>query len=291
MRAFQRLGVIALAVSLSVFTARSAASANPLLAERGVLASGDAALDDGSLYDQHRFSGMSGQQISIYLESSEFDPYLILLDPQGKRISENDDISRSNRNSRLLITLPATGLYTIIANSYEPGKRGTYSLEVNDTNGSIGRSGTRTAVSPAIAREMAAAAVPGNTPICDAAIVSTMNQLQRGRELDVLVDAIRLRSYFRDVPSKRPNGISMGLNGPAALSVMFSPQLLSYLSSELVQECSTVGAIFFDSTEAGFERVFGYLPSDRPETSVNEFPCAITSNQRRKPDWGNRMCL
>ena len=291
MRAFLRLGVIASSVILSLCVAGGGAIANPLLAERGVLTSGDDALDDGSLYDQHTFTGTSGQQISIYLESTDFDPYLILLDPQGKRISENDDISRSNRNSRLFITLPTTGTYTIIANSYEPGKRGTYSLEVNNTNGSIGQSNSRVAITPAIAREMAVAAVPGNNPVCDAAILTTMNQLQRDRDLDVLVDAILLRSYFRDVPSKRPNGISMGLNGPAALSVMFSPQLLNYLSSELVQDCTSVGAVFFDSAEAGFERVFGYLPSDNTEAAVGEFPCAITSNQRRKPDWGNRMCL
>ncbi|MFK8185074.1 MAG: PPC domain-containing protein [Phormidesmis sp.] len=291
MRAFQRLGVMALAVSLTVGTAWSAAIANPLLAERGALTSGDDALDDGSLYDKHTFSGISGQQITIYLESSDFDPYLILLDPQGKRISENDDISRSNRNSRLVITLPTTGTYTIIANSYEPGKSGTYSLQVNNADNSIVREGNRLALTPEIAQEMAAAAVPGNTPVCDAAILSTMTQLQRDRNLDVLVDAVRLRNYFRNVPSARPNGISVGLNGPAALSVMFSPQLLTYLSSELVQECATVGAIFFDSAEAGFERVFGYLPSDQSEISVSEFSCGDTDARRRKVDWGSRMCL
>lgn len=291
MRAFQRLGVMASVVSLTVGTTWSVAIANPLLAERGVLTSGDAALDDGSLYDKHTFSGVSGQQITIYLESSDFDPYLILLDPQGKRISENDDISRSNRNSRLMITLPTTGTYTIIANSYEPGKSGTYSLQVNNADNSIVREGSRLALTPELAQEMVAAAVPGNTPVCDAAILSTMNQLQHERNLDVLVDAVRLRSYFRTVPSARPNGISMGLNGPAALSVMFSPQLLTYLSSELVQDCTTVGAVFFDSTEAGFERVFGYLPSDRAEVSASEFPCEITANRRQKPDWGNRTCL
>lgn len=291
MRALQRLGIIASVVSLTVGTAWSAANANPLLAERGVLTSGDAALDDGSLYDRHTFSGVSGQQITIYLQSSDFDPYLILLDPQGQRISENDDISRSNRNSRLVITLPSTGLYTIIANSYEPGKSGTYSLEVNSLNGSAVQGRSRLAMTPAIAREMAAAAVPGNTPVCDEAILSTMSQLQSDRDLDVLVDAVRLRSYFRNFPSSRPNGISMGLNGPAALSVMFSPQLLTYLSSELIQECSTVGAVFFDSAEAGFERVFGYSSGDRGSAAASEFPCTYAGSRRGKPAWGNRTCL
>lgn len=291
MRALQRLGIIASVVSLTVGTAWSAANANPLLAERGVLTSGDEALDDGSLYDKHKFSGNSGQQISIYLESSDFDPYLILLDPQGKRISENDDISRSNRNSRLSIVLPATGIYTIIANSYEPGSGGTYALRVNNLSSTMGQGGEALMLTPALAQQMVAAAVPGRSPVCDAAIVSTLDQLQSDRDLGVIVDAVQLRTYFRNVPSARPNGISMGLNGPAALSVMFSPQLLTFLSSELIQDCTTVGAVFFESAEAGFERVFGYLPSDRTDISADEFPCVTGHERRSRPEWGRRTCL
>ncbi|MEM6451295.1 MAG: PPC domain-containing protein [Cyanobacteria bacterium P01_D01_bin.105] len=272
-----------------VSTAESAASANLLLAERGVLTSDDTALDDGSLYDKHTFSGISGQQITIELESSEFDPYLILLDPQGKRISENDDISRSNRNSRLSITLPVTGEYTIIANSYEPGKSGTYSLQVSEGDSAISRQSNQRTSTPAIAQEMSTMVVPNSTPICDAAILSTMAQLKRDRRLNIFVEAVNLRSYFRNVPAARPNGISMGLDGPAALSVMFSPQLLTYLSSELVEECATVGAVFFNSAEAEFERVFGYLSGNHSSSAVSEFPC--TQTQHSRPDWGNRMCL
>jgi hypothetical protein len=137
MQALQRLGIIVIAVGLAVGTAANAALADQALLEKqGMLASGDAVLDDGSLYDQYSFVGSIGQQLVIYLESQDFDPYLILLDPTGRRISENDDISRTNRNSRLVITLPSEGTYTVVANSYEAGKSGMYKLLVNSPSAS-----------------------------------------------------------------------------------------------------------------------------------------------------------
>ena len=132
MQALQRLGIIAITAGLAVCAAWSAAQADSIsLEEQGMLSAGDSMLDDGSLYDAYKFSGSSGQQVIIYLESQDFDPYLILLDPAGRRISENDDISRTDRNSRLVVTLPDTGTYTVVANSYEAGKNGGYRLKVS----------------------------------------------------------------------------------------------------------------------------------------------------------------
>lgn len=295
MRALQRLGIIGAVVGLTCCTAGSAAWANtPLLIRQGVLAVGDEAFDDESLYDHHTFAGDSGQQVIISLMSQDFDPYLILLDPNGRRISENDDISRSNRNSRLVITLPMTGTYTVVANSYEPNKSGQYALEVDIADGQSSSTNTR-----AIIREMADAAVPQSSRRCNSAIVNAVNTLEQGREVGVLVDATQLSSRFLNVPRTRPNGISMGLDGPAARSVMFSPQLLTILSTGMMQSCTTVGAVVYSSAEAGFERTFGYLPqlataeSGPNAVPVGEFVCTAPDNQEDKVPWGNDsgMCL
>ena len=182
MQALQRLGIIITTVGTTVGLAvcgvfSSSVKASPiLLEERGTLSSGDAILDDGSLYDQYTFVGSSGQRVTIYLESDDFDPYLILLDPARRRISENDDISRTNRNSRLVITLPSTGTYTVVANSYESGQTGSYLLRVASEGGNISR---------LIAQEMVAAAVPNASPICRSAILSVMDNIGEGREVDV----------------------------------------------------------------------------------------------------------
>jgi serine protease Do len=102
-----------------------------ILQERGELASGDLVLgDDGSFFDVYEFSGSAGQTVTITLESTEFDPYLILVDSSGNAIEQNDDASSSNANSFLRVRLPQTGTYQAIVNSYDRTGRGRYQLTV-----------------------------------------------------------------------------------------------------------------------------------------------------------------
>jgi serine protease Do len=64
------------------------------------------------------------------MASSEFDTYLVLVDPSGASLAQNDDISQSDRNSRISIELPASGTYTILANGYDSNSRGRYTMTV-----------------------------------------------------------------------------------------------------------------------------------------------------------------
>jgi hypothetical protein len=85
-------------------------------------------LQDGSYYQEFAFTGQAGQQIRILLESSDFDTYLILIDSAGNRIAENDDASSSTTDAEIIVTLPSTGDYTVIVNSYEGGQQGRFLL-------------------------------------------------------------------------------------------------------------------------------------------------------------------
>ncbi|MEM9218702.1 MAG: CHAT domain-containing protein [Cyanobacteria bacterium P01_F01_bin.150] len=88
---------------------------------------------DGSWYDQYFFRGNVDQSLTVILESRSFDTYLILLDANNNPIAQNDDISQNNRNSRVTLTLPNNGIYTIIVNSYEPDSQGRYTLSIEDS--------------------------------------------------------------------------------------------------------------------------------------------------------------
>ena len=71
-----------------------------LLQKQGNLKSGDSVItDDGSLYDQYKFSGSKNQSIKIYLESQDFDTYVMLLDAEGNKLAENDDQGEDSSNS------------------------------------------------------------------------------------------------------------------------------------------------------------------------------------------------
>lgn len=85
---------------------------------------------DGTLYDQFTFCGKAGQQVKITLESTEFDPYLILVDPNQTILAENDDWDANSQNSQLIVVLPQAGTYTVVANAYRKEGRGQYTLVV-----------------------------------------------------------------------------------------------------------------------------------------------------------------
>ncbi|MGK7951154.1 MAG: pre-peptidase C-terminal domain-containing protein [Xenococcaceae cyanobacterium] len=110
-------------------------SRNPsLLLEKihqGKLEEGDTTIpDDGSFYDSYPLQGNAGDSFIISVESQEFDTFLAVMDTEGNILGQNDDISEGNSNSRLEITLPSNGVYSVIVNAYDEGGRGNYLLTV-----------------------------------------------------------------------------------------------------------------------------------------------------------------
>lgn len=105
--------------------------AETILQQQGTLEQGDQVIQsDGSLVDLYTFTGQAGQQIRITLESSEFDTYLILVDPDRNKIAENDDANQNTRNAELVLTLPQDGTYGVIVNGYDRSDRGRYELTI-----------------------------------------------------------------------------------------------------------------------------------------------------------------
>lgn len=103
-----------------------------LLEAEGVLEAGDRiAYQDGSLYDEYAIEGTAGLQVLITLESTEFDPFLVVLDAQGNILAQNDDVIPGDRNSALDVVLPDDGTYWVLANGLDRFSRGHYILRVS----------------------------------------------------------------------------------------------------------------------------------------------------------------
>ncbi|MET0646341.1 MAG: S8 family serine peptidase [Pyrinomonadaceae bacterium] len=103
----------------------------------GSLSSTDCRLSDNSLFDSYTFSGTAGQQVSVAMSSAAFDTFLLLLRPDGTLLAEDDD-GGGALNSRIpassgTITLPTTGTYKILANSFSSGVTGAYTLTLSGT--------------------------------------------------------------------------------------------------------------------------------------------------------------
>lgn len=93
-------------------------------------ATDDYLVEDNTYIDTYTFTGQAGQHVVITMSSQELDSYLILLDPSGNSIAQDDD-SAGNLDAQIAATLPANGTYTIYANSYSSGVAGAYTIHAN----------------------------------------------------------------------------------------------------------------------------------------------------------------
>ncbi len=87
------------------------------------------ALPTGEPADVYLFNGTAQQEVTFELRSEAFDPYLMLIGPNGQHW-ENDDVG-GNTNSALTIALPVTGAYRVVATAYRAGPVGEYELKVS----------------------------------------------------------------------------------------------------------------------------------------------------------------
>ncbi|MBE9118193.1 trypsin-like peptidase domain-containing protein [Lusitaniella coriacea LEGE 07157] len=96
---------------------------------RGALTREDNVLrTDNSFFDIYSFEGRRGHRVDLQMNSQEVDSYLILVDPNGEQIAQDDDSGGGN-NARIVATLPRDGTYLAIANTYESGQSGRYTLQ------------------------------------------------------------------------------------------------------------------------------------------------------------------
>jgi hypothetical protein len=105
----------------------AARTAQPLTAGQGITDQ----LDDEHVLWLYR--GQAGEQVTITMESAEFDTYVELGRMQGGAFSvlaeNDDDDDAGTTNSRLVFTLPAAGEYVIRARAFSSGG-GAYTLRL-----------------------------------------------------------------------------------------------------------------------------------------------------------------
>lgn len=85
---------------------------------------------DESYFNSYTFAGEAGERIVIEMTSSEFNPYLILMDGDRNDVAQDND-SAGGTGARIVVTLPQSSTYTILANSHEAGETGAYTLSLS----------------------------------------------------------------------------------------------------------------------------------------------------------------
>lgn len=84
---------------------------------------------DGSWQDLYEFRTKEGYHIDIQMNSSAFNTYLMLSDPNGAKIAEEDG-GGEGTNARIRAVAPSSGTYQVYANSNSAGETGAYTLTI-----------------------------------------------------------------------------------------------------------------------------------------------------------------
>jgi serine protease Do len=107
---------------------------NVLLQETGKLT--DADLQDpqrkGRRMKSYAVKLAAEEQVTIELNSTEFDAYLRLEDSGGNKIAEDDD-SGGDQNAKIVFRASRDGTYRIIVTTFDPNMTGAFTLTVRRT--------------------------------------------------------------------------------------------------------------------------------------------------------------
>jgi len=111
------------------FSKMEESTASETRIERGMLVEGDETLVTGEFRDSYTIDCSRGEKIVLDLQSSEFDPYLMVFSPGGGQY-ENDDHEGDANRSLLSLDPTEEGTYTIYVTSYDAGETGNYDLSI-----------------------------------------------------------------------------------------------------------------------------------------------------------------
>ena len=109
----------------------AAAAAGAGIVRSGALAPGDTTLQTGEYLDTYTFNWNAGETHVVHLASTVFDPYVIARPPNGGAQLDNDDLdANAGTDAGLTVVCTATGQYTVVATSFQPGEAGAYTLTI-----------------------------------------------------------------------------------------------------------------------------------------------------------------
>ncbi|MEQ1855854.1 MAG: PPC domain-containing protein [Longimicrobiales bacterium] len=86
-------------------------------------------VQDGRPAQAWRLSGSAGQRVSIIMSSEDFDTYLYMTGPGLSEVLSDDD-GAGDLDSKIDVTLPTSGPFTIVAAALSSGSSGSYTIRV-----------------------------------------------------------------------------------------------------------------------------------------------------------------
>jgi hypothetical protein len=115
----------------------------------------EGSLSEGNLSARYSLSGNAGDEVTISLESDDFDAYLTLLAPNGDVLITDDDGGGAPNAQIADYALPEAGDYTIVVDSYNRLATGDYTLSVTGTAAEVTSTPTSAPATPTLSANVA----------------------------------------------------------------------------------------------------------------------------------------
>lgn len=94
----------------------------------------DAILEPDIYCQKYTLIGEKNREVTIEMNSDDFDPLLVLQQPNGDKLELNSDRSINNWNAQIKTKLPEHGKYTVITRTTSPGESGKYTVRARMSN-------------------------------------------------------------------------------------------------------------------------------------------------------------
>mgnify|MGYP001794242742 CR=1 FL=1 len=94
----------------------------------------DMILESDIFCKKYSFDGQKTQEVTIEMNSDDFDPFIVLQKPNGDKLEINSDRSINNWNAQIKTKLPEDGQYTVITRTTSPGESGKYTIRAKMSN-------------------------------------------------------------------------------------------------------------------------------------------------------------
>jgi len=123
--------------------------------------------------------------------------------------------------------------------------------------------------------------------LCEVAIKNGRQRIEQGKRIIVMTRILDERENYPDHPQGRPLLVMISLDGQGADSVMKSPVFQKAIASEIIQSCSSVGAVRFARNQTDWYVTLGLMPNG----TIQNFQCVDPDPSRNRLTWGQQVCV
>jgi hypothetical protein len=103
----------------------------------GSLTDNSQILTDKTPFEPFAFDGRAGETVEIEMRTTDFDAYLAVAGVGIDSVLARDDDSGNNLDALVVVTLPRTGRYVVLANAIGRDARGAFELDIRRTPPSV----------------------------------------------------------------------------------------------------------------------------------------------------------